>query len=61
MLLQTISTLSLLAATVTAHGYVDNLTIAGVFYEGYQVRLPLTLLSIHSSLVSPLPFHIPFS
>lgn len=30
--------LATLAATVSGHGYVDNLTIAGVDYTGYQVR-----------------------
>lgn len=33
MFLQTVSILSALAATVSAHGYVDNATIGGTFYE----------------------------
>jgi hypothetical protein len=36
MFLQTVSLLSALAATVSAHGYVDNATIGGTLYEGYQ-------------------------
>ena len=33
MYFQTLTLFAALAATVSAHGYVDNVTIAGVFYE----------------------------
>lgn len=33
MFLKTVSLLSTLAATVSAHGYVDNATIGGTLYE----------------------------
>lgn len=33
MYFQTLYVFAALAATVSAHGYVDNVTVAGVFYE----------------------------
>jgi len=36
MHLSVLSILSALAASVSAHGYVDNITIAGTLYTGYQ-------------------------
>jgi hypothetical protein len=33
MYLQILAALAALAVTVSAHGYVDNVTVAGVFYE----------------------------
>lgn len=39
MLFQSITLVAALAATVSAHGYVDNITISGTLYVGYQVSL----------------------
>jgi len=36
MLIQIFSAFAFLITLISAHGYVDNLTIAGTFYEGYQ-------------------------
>ncbi|RDW85224.1 hypothetical protein BP6252_02814 [Coleophoma cylindrospora] len=38
MLFQTLSTVAALAATVSAHGYVTNLTAGGVDYTGYLIN-----------------------
>ena len=43
MYLSILYTFAVLAATVSAHGYVDNVTVAGVFYE--VSCLPLLLFS----------------
>ncbi|RDW90951.1 hypothetical protein BP5796_02116 [Coleophoma crateriformis] len=50
MFIQLLSTITALAATVSAHGYIDNATIAGTYYDGYQ---PYT-----DPYTSPLPDRI---
>ncbi|KAF5869998.1 putative glycoside hydrolase family 61 protein [Botrytis fragariae] len=40
MHLKTLSNLLVFVATVAAHGYVDNVTINGILYTGYQSPLP---------------------
>jgi hypothetical protein len=39
MYFQILAAVAALAATVSAHGYVDNVTVAGVFYEVSQTTL----------------------
>jgi hypothetical protein len=41
MFFQTLPVLAALVATVSAHGYVDNVTLGGVTYTGYQVSRPV--------------------
>jgi hypothetical protein len=38
MYAKSLAALATLVAAVAAHGYVDNITIAGITYTGYQVH-----------------------
>lgn len=39
MFFKTFSVLTALAATVSAHGYVEKVTVGGVTYTGYLVSI----------------------
>ena len=57
MYLQVIAALAALTTTVSGHGYVDNVTVAGVFYE---VRA-LTHIRCNTCVLTSLNVGIPSS
>ena len=63
---QVLAAFAALAATVSAHGYVDNVTVAGVFYEvsdHHQQENKITDRSTprdinHTPILTPVPYPI---
>ena len=63
---QVLAAFAALATTVSAHGYVDNVTVAGVFYEvseRHQQESTVTDRSTprginHTPILTPVPYQI---